>query len=117
MEAVLGDRELSGWTCRGRVLSCRFRQPERQLAIHANGFVVALVGFHDLLHQAVAHNVAIVELHELDALDAAQNVGHFDQSGLDSESHRDLFQREFNRLAHSGASARDQWHSDYHRDR
>src|SRR3954467_3485844 len=32
---------------------------------------IRLVGLHDLLHQLMADDVAVVELHELDAVDAA----------------------------------------------
>src|SRR5450755_3464816 len=49
---------------RGRLGRRRVRQFERQLAVDADDLVVALVGFDDLLHQIVAHHIAIVELHE-----------------------------------------------------
>jgi hypothetical protein len=76
MKRSLSDRELRGWI-RGD-LGGLLGQPQRQLAICADGFVLALVRLHDFLHQAVAHHVAVIELDELDTFHAAKNVGHFD---------------------------------------
>src|SRR6476469_2128850 len=42
---------------------------------------VGLVGLHDRLHQLVAHDVAIVELHELDPFDVAADLHRLDQAG------------------------------------
>src|SRR5580704_7469530 len=61
---------LSGW----------LSEPEGKLPSRASEVLVALISFHDSLHQAVANNIAFVEIHEADAFHAAQNIHRVDQT-------------------------------------
>lgn len=40
-----------------------------------------LVGFDDVLHELVPDDIAFVEIYELDAVDVAKNLPHFDEPG------------------------------------
>ena len=54
------------------------RITRRQLASGADGFLMPLVGFHDLLHQAMANDVTIVEIDKADSFHAAQHLDGID---------------------------------------
>jgi len=45
-----------------------------------SGSTVGLVSLDDLLHELMAHDVAFVEVDELDSLDAANDLHRLDQS-------------------------------------
>src|SRR5581483_5033465 len=51
-----------------------------QLTSRASEVVVAFVSLDDALHQAVADDIALVEVNEADAFDAAQNLHRIVQS-------------------------------------
>ena len=56
-----------------------FAEGQRQLLLLR---FVRLVGSYNALHQHVAHHVAILEVAEVNALDAAENVDRVEQAGL-----------------------------------
>src|ERR1700720_4188430 len=57
-----------------RALARRFAQLQIELAPEAGHFLIPLVSLNDALHQAVTNHIAIVEIYEADAFDAAQYV-------------------------------------------
>ena len=79
----------SGWLAgRGR-FGRGFGQLQRKLP-SADGFLIPLVSLHDFLHQAVANDVAFVELDKADAFDAAQHFHGVDQAAAFSGRQIDL---------------------------
>ena len=55
-----------------------------------HAFVFGAVGLDDPLHQLVAHHVALVEVHEGDALDLAEDAQRLDQAGRTAVRQVDL---------------------------
>src|ERR1700678_967315 len=83
-----GER-LAGWE---HGVGGGFDESQRQLASSADGFLMALVGFYDLLHQAVADNVAFVEIDKADSFPAAQHLHGIAQTAALSGRQIDLRQ-------------------------
>src|SRR5581483_10590777 len=54
-------------------------QLERELSAGADRIVISLVCLDDALHERVPHHVALIELHEADALHALENFEGIDQ--------------------------------------
>src|SRR5436309_89712 len=63
------------------------RRRDLGTAVAVREFLVCL---HDLLHQFVAHDVAVVEVDERDALDRADDLHRFDEPGRAADRQIDL---------------------------